>query len=124
VEYVVGHEVGGDVGLPALLGERRLVDGAAVLALEQRVDAAEQLQVEVELLLVQPDGRPGEHPLDRSREPEQEAEAPSQQLYAHLRTAHVRKVRPGVRRFSAARRARLDESTNRAYLSAPTPSPS
>src|SRR5690606_40671923 len=81
---------------PPLLGERGPVDGAAVAAGQQPVDPAEQLQVEVELLVVHRDRGPGEEALDRSRQPEQDAEHPPQHLHAQSLTDHIPTVRRAV----------------------------
>src|SRR5690606_2524366 len=72
------------------------VDGAAVAAGQQPVDPAEQLQVEVELLVVHRDRGPGEEALDRSRQPEQDAEHPPQHLHAQSLTDHIPTVRRAV----------------------------
>ena len=81
------------VGLPALLGERRLVQRTALAARQQAADPVQQLHVEVEALVLHPDLRAGEHPLDHAGEPEDRPEAQPQGRHPQARADHGHTLR-------------------------------
>ncbi len=89
--------LGGEVGLAALLGQRRAVQHPAVVALDQAGEPPEQLQVEIQLLVADPHGRAREQPPHRAGQAEDRAQAPSHQQHPHVDhlTGARRELPPG-----------------------------